>query len=199
MNKKVKKIKLFSTLYEWTLRWAEHKFSPYILAILTFSESIFFPIPPDVMLAPMVLAKPEKAWGFASLATFSSVIGGIVGYLLGYLMFEPWIQPLIIEFGYQARFDQIMTWFSQWGIWVVFLAGFSPVPYKLFTLSSGLLQMAFVPFLLASAISRGMRFFLVASLMKLGGKPMEEKLRQWVDAIGWSVVIIVVVAYLLIY
>ena len=190
-------MKIFSTLYQWTLRWAEHKFAPHILAILTFAESVFFPIPPDVLLAPMVLAKPKNAWKLASLTTVASVIGGVVGYSLGYLMFEPWIQPIIVEFGYQARFDKIMLWFSEWGVWVVFLAGFSPVPYKLFTVSAGFLQMAFLPFLFVSAIGRGMRFFLVAGLIKWGGSPMEKKLRQYIDILGWGVVGLIIIVYLL--
>ena len=189
-------MKIFSALYEWTLKWAEHKFAPRILAILTFAESVFFPIPPDVLLAPMVLAQREKAWRFATLTTVASVIGGMVGYGLGYLMFEPWIQPLITEFGYQARFDKAMSWFSEWGVWVVFIAGFSPIPYKLFTVSAGFLHMAFLPFMLASAIGRGMRFFLVAGVIRWGGAPMEKKIRQWVDVLGWLVVAIIVVAYI---
>ncbi len=188
-------MKLFSAIYEWTLKWAEHKFAPGILALLTFCESVFFPIPPDVLLAPMVLAKPEKAWRFASLTTVSSIIGGSVGYLLGYLMFEPWIQPLITQFGYQGRFDTAMNWFSEWGVWVVFIAGFSPIPYKLFTVSAGFLQMAFLPFLFASAIGRGLRFFLVAGLIKLGGSAMEKSLRKWVDVLGWGLVALIIIAY----
>ena len=121
-------MKIFSSLYKWTLRWAEHQFAPRFLAVLTFAESIFFPIPPDVLLAPMVLAKPHKAWYFASLTTIASILGGAVGYWLGYLMFEPWIQPLITEFGYQDRFNTAISWFSEWGVWVVFIAGFSPIP-----------------------------------------------------------------------
>ncbi|MCJ8320301.1 MAG: DedA family protein [Colwellia sp.] len=189
-------MKIFSALYQWTLRWAEHKFAPRILAVLTFSESIFFPIPPDVLLAPMVLAKPKKAWQFATITTLASVLGGVVGYWLGYLMFEPWIEPIIIEFGYQARFEKIMTWFEQWGIWVVFIAGFSPIPYKLFTVSAGFLQMAFLPFLLVSAVGRGMRFFLVAGLIKWGGAAMEKKIRQYIDILGWGVVALIVLVYL---
>tara|TARA_R110000803_G_scaffold101673_6_gene169675 strand:+ start:23551 stop:24129 length:579 start_codon:yes stop_codon:yes gene_type:complete len=189
-------VKIFSALYEWTLKWAEHKFAPRILALLTFAESVFFPIPPDVLLAPMVLAQREKAWKFATLTTVASVIGGIVGYGLGYMMFEPWIQPLITEFGYQARFDKAMLWFSEWGVWVVFIAGFSPIPYKLFTVSAGFLHMAFLPFLLASAIGRGMRFFLVAGVIRWGGAPMEQKIRQWVDVLGWLVVSAIVIAYI---
>jgi len=190
-------MKVFSAIYEWTLKWAEHKFAPSILAILTFAESVFFPIPPDVLLAPMVLAKPEKAWRLASLTTVSSILGGMVGYLLGYMMFEPWIQPLITEFGYQHRFDTAMAWFSEWGVWVVFIAGFSPIPYKLFTVSAGFLQMAFIPFLLASAIGRGMRFFLVAGLIKWGGSTMEKNLRKYIDILGWAIVSLIIIAYLI--
>jgi len=188
-------VKVFSRLYEWTLRWAEHKFAPHILALLTFAESIFFPIPPDVLLAPMVLAKPKKAWQLASLTTVASILGGTVGYGLGYLMFEPWIQPLITDFGYQARFDVAINWFNEWGVWVVFIAGFSPIPYKLFTVSAGFLHMAFLPFLLVSAIGRGLRFFLVAGLIRWGGSAMENKLRQWIDLLGWAVVATIVIGY----
>ncbi|MFT5636551.1 MAG: membrane protein YqaA with SNARE-associated domain [Cognaticolwellia sp.] len=189
-------MKIFSALYEWTLKWAEHKFAPRILAFLTFAESVFFPIPPDVLLAPMVMAQRDKAWRFATITTIASVLGGIVGYGLGYLMFEPWIQPLITEFGYQARFDKSMLWFSEWGVWVVFIAGFSPIPYKLFTVSAGFLSMAFIPFLLASAIGRGMRFFLVAGIIRWGGAPMEKKLKQWIDVLGWLVVSAIIIAYI---
>tara|TARA_R110000744_G_scaffold50709_10_gene109516 strand:+ start:2388 stop:2966 length:579 start_codon:yes stop_codon:yes gene_type:complete len=189
-------VKIFSALYEWTLKWAEHKFAPRILAVLTFAESVFFPIPPDVLLAPMVMAQRDKAWRFATITTIASVLGGIVGYGLGYLMFEPWIQPLITEFGYQARFDKAMLWFSEWGVWVVFIAGFSPIPYKLFTVSAGFLSMAFLPFLLASAIGRGMRFFMVAGIIRWGGAAMERKLKQWVDVLGWLVVGAIVIAYI---
>lgn len=190
-------MKIFSALYDWTLRWAEHKFAPAMLSVITFAESVFFPIPPDVLLAPMVLAKPKRAWHLATLTTVSSIIGGMVGYLLGYWMFEPWIQPLITEFGYQEKFDVAMEWFATWGVWVVFIAGFSPIPYKLFTVSAGFLHMAFLPFLLASAIGRGMRFFLVAGLIKWGGATMEKKLRQWVDVLGWGLVAIIIIAYLI--
>lgn len=190
-------MKIFSALYDWTLKWAKHKFAPYILGVLSFTESVIFPIPPDVLLAPMVLSKPEKAWRFASLTTIASVIGGICGYILGYLMFEPWIQPIINELGYQHRLDQVMEWFSQYGVWIVFIAGFSPIPYKLFTVSAGFLHMAFIPFILASAIGRGMRFFLVAGLIKWGGSAMEQKLREWVDRLGWAIVIIIAIVFLI--
>ena len=178
------------------MQWAEHKFAPRVLAFLTFIESIFFPIPPDVLLAPMVLSKPEKAWHFATIATVSSVLGGVVGYLLGAWMFEPWIEPTINQLGYAHKLEQVMLWFEQWGVWVVFIAGFSPIPYKLFTVSAGFLSLAFLPFLIASTIGRGMRFFLVAGLIKLGGAEMEAKIRRWVDIIGWGVVALIIIAYI---
>ncbi|MCO4799363.1 MAG: DedA family protein [Colwelliaceae bacterium] len=190
-------MKVFTALYDWTLKWAEHQFAPRILAVLTFAESVFFPIPPDVLLAPMVLAKPHKAWSYATLTTISSVIGGIAGYALGYYMFEPWIQPLITEWGKQETFDQAVTWFNEWGVWVVFIAGFSPIPYKVFTVSAGFLQMAFLPFLIVSAIGRGMRFFLVAGVIHYGGEEMEKSLRKSIDILGWVVVALIVILYLL--
>lgn len=190
-------MKPFSALYLWTMRWAKHRLAPAMLAVLTFAESVFFPIPPDVLLAPMVLAKPNKAWWYASLTTIASVFGGIAGYWLGYFLFEPLIQPVITEWDYQAKFDQVLLWFEQWGIWVVFLAGFSPIPYKLFTVSAGLLHMAFVPFVIASTIGRGLRFFLVAGIIFWGGEKMEQKIRQWVDVLGWALVAIIVIVYLL--
>ena len=190
-------MKIFTPLYLWTLKWAKHRLAPRILALITFAESVFFPIPPDVLLAPMVLSKPEKAWTYATITTIASVIGGLAGYALGFYMFEPWVQPLIIDWGKQATFEQAVSWFNDWGIWVVFIAGFSPIPYKIFTLSAGFLQMALLPFLIASAISRGLRFFLVASIIHWGGEKMESKLRQWVDLLGWSVVILLIIAYFL--
>jgi membrane protein YqaA with SNARE-associated domain len=188
-------MKLFSALYDWTLRWAKHRFAPQALALLTFCESIFFPIPPDVLLAPMVLAKPQRAWRLATLTTIASIIGGIVGFWLGYWLFEPVVQPLIDHFGYQQKFQEVVHWFTEWGIWVVFIAGFSPIPYKLFTVSAGFLNMAFIPFVLASAISRGLRFFLVAGIIHFGGATMEHKLRQWIDIIGWLLVVVLIIIY----
>lgn len=188
----------FSILYDKVLNWSKHKHAPRYLSVLSFSESVFFPIPPDVMLAPMALSKPEKAWNFALYTSVASVLGGMVGYLLGYLLFEPVVQPMLVSVGYEAKFATISEWFNEWGIWVVFLAGFSPIPYKLFTITAGVMQMAFLPFVLVSAVSRGLRFYMVAGLMKWGGKAMEDKLRVYVDRMGWAVVIIALLAYVLV-
>ena len=132
------------------LVWAKHRHAERYLAGMSFAESVFFPVPPDVMLAPMSLAQPDKAWRFASFTTIASVIGGILGYLLGFWLFEPVVEPLIAQMGWQAKFDTALSWFENYGVWVVFLAGFSPIPYKVFTIGAGLMQMAFLPFLIAS-------------------------------------------------
>ncbi|NHH89900.1 YqaA family protein [Pseudoalteromonas sp. MB47] len=190
-------MKLFTKLYDMALVWAKHRHAECYLAGMSFAESVFFPVPPDVMLAPMSLAQPDKAWRFASFTTIASVIGGILGYLLGFWLFEPVVEPLIAQMGWQAKFDTALSWFENYGVWVVFLAGFSPIPYKVFTIGAGLMQMAFLPFLIASAIGRGARFFLVSALMKWGGVKMEQKLRQYVEALGWGLVVLVVVAYFL--
>lgn len=191
-------MRIFEKMYDTTLRWARHKHAQYYLLILGVCESIFFPIPPDVMLAPMALANRKKAWFYAGITTVSSVIGGACGYLLGWLAFDAYIEPLIIEWGYAERLEMAINWFKEYGIGVVFLAGFSPIPYKIFTVSAGFLGMAFTPFMVVSTISRAMRFYLVAGLMYWGGEIMEQKLRKYMDWIGWTTIFLAVLTYLLI-
>jgi membrane protein YqaA with SNARE-associated domain len=186
-------VKLFSPLYERVMRWAAHRHAQWYLAGLSFAESSFFPVPPDVMLAPMALANTSKAWRFALITTFASVVGGAAGYLLGVFAFEL-IQPLLEKAGYLDKYQLAVSWFEQWGVWVVFVAGFSPIPYKIFTIAAGVVSMSFPPFMLASFVGRGLRFFLVAGLMVWGGARMESMLRQNVDRVGWAVVLMVSIA-----
>ena len=190
-------MKLFTTLYDTCLKWAKHKHAEKYLGALSCAESTFFPIPPDVMLAPMVLGQTDKAWRFAWITTIASVIGGIIGYGLGYFAFESFISPLITDMGYAEKLALAELWFADYGVWVVFIAGFSPIPYKVFTISAGALAMAFLPFVIASTIGRGARFFLVAAFMKYGGPPMEAKLKKYIEYLGWGVVVLAFVAYLL--
>lgn len=184
-------------MYEKVLGWSRHRHAPRFLAALSFAESSFFPIPPDVMLAPMSLAKPEKAWSYAMLTTVASTLGGILGYFIGVFAFEM-VEPLIREAGYWEAYTRAGKWFVTWGFWAVFLAGFSPIPYKVFTISAGVIGMSFLPFIVASAIGRGSRFFLVAGLMRWGGAQMEQALRVYIDRIGWVLILAVIVAYFVI-
>jgi len=190
-------MKLFSSLYKKVMTWSRHPHAERYLVGLSFAESSFFPIPPDIMLAPMALAKTDKAFRFALLTTLASVFGGMFGYSIG-LWFFDLIQPLVSDGGrWEEKYILTQQWFSDWGFWAIFIAGFSPVPYKVFTITAGAIGMLFIPFVLASLIGRGARFFLVAALMKWGGQEMELKLRQYVDFIGWFVVIIGVIAYII--
>lgn len=191
-------MKLFSALYDKVLSWSEHPRAKTILALLSFSESVIFPIPPDVMLAPMAMTQPDKAWRLAFLTTVSSAAGGVLGYFLGFWAFETVVLPAVETLGYESKLEIVKSWFATWGFWIVFIAGFSPVPYKLFTVTAGVMQIAFFPFLLASVISRGLRFYLVAWLLKTGGPKMAVKLREYVDRIGWSLVILLIVAYIVV-
>ncbi len=187
---------IFSTLYDRVMLWSRHRHAPWYLGGLSFAESSFFPIPPDVMLAPMSMAKPGKAWWYAALTTLASVAGGLFGYAIGLFAFDL-VQPLVGEGGrYQGAFTQAKSWFDEWGIWAIFIAGFSPIPYKIFTITAGVLSMALVPFVVASAIGRGMRFFLVAALMAWGGERMEGTLRRYVDRIGWIMVALIALVIL---
>jgi len=190
-------MKLFSPIYEKVLSWSRHQHAPRYLAALSFSESSFFPIPPDVMLAPMVLANPHKAWNLALLTTITSVLGGVLGYLIGMFSFEM-VEPILHDAGYYPKYLQAKSWFDEWGFWAVFLAGFSPIPYKVFTITAGVISMAFLPFVVASAIGRGARFFLVAALLSWGGKEMEDTLRKYIDIIGWVTVALVVILLVII-
>jgi len=180
----------FQALYDRALVWARHRHAPRYLAALSIAESSFFPVPPDVMLAPMVLAQPQAAWRLAWLTTWTSVLGGLIGYALGALAFAA-IEPWLMASRYASPYQQAVAWFDVWGAWAVFIAGFSPIPYKVFTLAAGALAMPLLPFTLASLIGRGARFFLVAALLRLGGERMQAQLRRHIDRIGWATVALV--------
>jgi membrane protein YqaA with SNARE-associated domain len=186
-------MKIFSPLYERVMQWSRHRHAPWYLGGLSFTESSFFPIPPDVMLAPMCLAQPEKAWRFAWITTLTSVLGGLFGYAIGYFAFEaiaPWLQE---QPRYWTAYQTALAWFKEWGVVAIFIAGFSPIPYKVFTIAAGVLSMALLPFTLASIVGRGSRFFLVAGLMRWGGARLESQLKTYIDRIGWASVALVLI------
>ncbi|MEW6764581.1 MAG: YqaA family protein [Pseudomonadota bacterium] len=189
-------MKLFGPMYDRVIGWSRHPRAPWFLGGLSFAESSFFPVPPDVLLAPMCVAQPAAWWRLALLTTLASVVGGLFGYLLGAWFFDlltPWIERM----GYAHALERAHAWFMDWGFWAVFLAGFSPIPYKAFTLTAGAMGMPLLPFLLASACGRGGRFFLVAWLMGRFGPAFEPRLRPFMEWLGWGAVLVVLLAYLL--
>ena len=179
-------MRLFGPLYDRVLSWAAHPHAERYLGALSFAESSFFPIPPDVMLAPMCLADRARAWRFATITTITSLVGGVAGYAIGYLALEA-IEPWLHDMGYLAAYLKGRAWFDEWGIWAVFVAGFSPIPYKIFTISAGAAALNLPGFVVASLIGRGARFFLVATLIVAGGERMASALPKYVERIGWAV------------
>ncbi len=156
---------MFQRLYRWTLSLAESPKAVPSLAAISFAESSFFPIPPDVVLVPMSLAKPERAYYYAMVCTIASVLGGIVGYGIGYLLYETVGQWLMNLYGYMTKIDALRTFYNEWGWAFILVKGVTPIPYKLVTIVSGLLEYNFFLFVLLSTITRGARFFILAALL----------------------------------
>lgn len=175
-------------MYDKTLLWASHRHAERYLAALSFAESSFFPIPPDFMLAPMALSSPHKAYRYALLTTVCSVLGGIFGYAIGLVALEAVAKPFIVWAGYQHGYETVMQWFGVWGYWAIFIAGFTPIPYKLFTIAAGAFHFPLLPFVLISTMARGGRFFLVSTIIRLGGKKMADKIRLIIDSLGWLLI-----------
>ena len=189
-------MRIFGALYDRVIGWSSHRHAPTYLVALSFAESSFFPVPPDVLLAPMTLAKPERGWWYATITTAASVAGGLLGFAIGWFALDL-IEPLLTDLGYDHAYETAVSWFSDWGFWAVLIAGFSPVPYKIFTIAAGALHMFLPGFMLASLLGRGGRFFLVAGLLILGGERMERTLRRNIDLLGWIILIVIIagVAY----
>lgn len=179
-------MRLFGPLYDRALVWAAHHRAPGFLAAMSAAESVIFPVPPDVMLAPMTLAQPRRWLRFATLCTLASLLGGLLGYALGsYALDAVW--PLIERLGWAPAYFEVQALFQRYGFWIVFVAGFTPIPYKLFTIASGATGIPLIPFAVASFVGRGARFFLVAGLVAWGGERLERGLRRHVETLGWVV------------
>ena len=189
-------MKIFGPIYNKTMEWSRHRYAEWYLAVVSFFESFFFPIPTSLMLAPMVMARRDRAWWLATLTTLSSVAGGVFGYLLGYFVFEQVGQPIIEFYGTAEKFEQVKGWFDEYGVWLVVLAGLTPIPYKLCTIASGVMGMALIPFILASLIGRASQFFLVAVLIRFGGEKIEPVLHKRMELIGWICIGLAVAGYL---
>jgi membrane protein YqaA with SNARE-associated domain len=183
---------MFASLYARVMSWAAHRHAPRYLAALSFAESSFFPVPPDVLLIPLCAAHPRKALRLGLLTTAFSTLGGLLGYAIGWFAFDL-ITPLLKDAGYWGQVLRVEGWFRQYGVWIVFVAGFSPLPYKVFTITAGAMSMPLLPFLLASFIGRGARFMLVSALIARFGPRVEPWIRRWVEWLGWLSVLLVAV------
>ncbi|RAK56583.1 YqaA family protein [Phenylobacterium deserti] len=162
---------MFRKMYEWVMRLAGSRHAPASLAVISFAESSFFPIPPDVMLAPMVLARPQRAFLYAGICTIASVLGGLLGYAIG-VWLEPVGYTILKLFGHPEGPAEFQKWFDQWGLWVILIKGATPIPYKLVTITAGLARFDLFTFIWASVVTRGARFFIVAAVLKYYGPAM---------------------------
>jgi len=185
---------MFLRLYDWVIALSAHRRAPAFLSVLSFTESSFFPVPPDVMLIPMCLARPSKGWLYAGLCTLASVLGGMAGYLIGKLAFG-WIEPWLMDSHYAGTFTSAVNAFETWGFWYILLAGFTPIPYKIFTISAGVVGMPFPAFIGGSIVGRGGRFFLVAALIRLGGEKLASRMRKYIDLIGWIMIALAAIVF----
>ncbi|MGD9584157.1 MAG: YqaA family protein [Lysobacterales bacterium] len=188
-------MRLFAPLYERALRWSAHRQAPRLLGLLSFSEAIFFPVPPETMLAPMTLAAPRHWALFAGISLFWSTLGALVGYAIGHFAADA-LQPLMLQFGYGERFAEIERMAAEQGFWLLLIGGFTPVPFKLLTLASGAVSMPMLPFLAGAIVGRGKRVFLVAGLIRIGGERAEAWLRAHVEHLGMLVLMLIVLLFL---
>lgn len=185
-------------LYNWTMSFAAHRNARKALAAISFAESSFFPIPPDVLLIPMVLAERRKAFEIAAICTIASVLGGMLGYAIGAFLFDTVGQWVVNLYHLQDKMEHFKAQYEEWGILIILLAGFTPIPYKVFTITSGLLAYDFGLFVLLSAIGRGGRFFLLAALLYYFGEPIKGFIERRLEVLTAGVAAIAVAGFVLV-
>jgi membrane protein YqaA with SNARE-associated domain len=179
-------------LYDWTLGLAARRDAMVLLAVIAFLESSIFPIPPDVMILPMVLAAPQNAWKIATIATVASVLGALAGYAIGLFLFEAIGLPLLELYGYADRFTEFQTMYADWGAWIVFGAGLTPFPFKVITVASGAMALDPFVFVVAALLSRGLRFYLEAALLWKFGPPIRAFVEERLGLVATATFILLV-------
>ncbi|MBL6946008.1 MAG: DedA family protein [Rhodospirillales bacterium] len=189
---------MLRALYDWTLKLSGHRHAIWALGAVAFIESSVFPIPPDIMLIPMVLAARNRAWRIAAVCTVASVLGGALGYAIGFAAFEAVGQPLLDLYGYAPKFDQFRDYYNEWGAWAVFIAGVTPFPYKVITILSGLTGLDFVIFMVSSVFARGLRFFFVAGLLWYFGEPIRRFIEKYLNWLAVAFVVLLVGGFALV-
>lgn len=179
-------------LYDWTMRMAASKRAPWALAAVSFAESSFFPIPPDIMLIPMVLSDRRKAWWYATVATIASVIGGILGYAIGYYLYDAVGLPILKFYGREHALDSFMAFVQEYGVEAVIIKGATPIPYKVVTIAAGVGHMNLWAFIGASIVARAMRFYLVAGLLYFFGEPIRAFIEKRLGLVMTTFVVLLV-------
>jgi membrane protein YqaA with SNARE-associated domain len=177
---------MFRPLYNWTLRLARHRRAIPAMAAISFAESSFFPIPPDVMLVPMVLARRSQAYLIAAVCTVSSVAGGLFGYAIGFFLWDSLGAWLIDLYGLGDEAEKFRGWYAEQGAWVILIKGLTPIPFKLVTIASGLAHFNIGLFVLLATITRGIRFFVIAALLKRYGEPIQRFIDERLTLVSWG-------------
>ncbi|QNT70326.1 YqaA family protein [Defluviicoccus vanus] len=185
-------------LYDWVMRAAESPQALKWLAAVSFAESSFFPIPPDAMIVPMVLAQPRRAWLIATVCTIASVVGGFFGYAIGYYLYEGVGRHIVEFYGYQAAFDRFRDEFQHWGMWIILIKGLTPIPYKLVTIASGVAHFDLLVFAFASLVTRSARFFLVAALLRYFGPPIRNFIERYLTWVTTAFVALIVAGFVVV-
>lgn len=189
-------MKVFAPLYERALRWAQHRNAPAMLGVLSFVEAVFFPVMPEVMLAPMALSRPQRAFRYATISLACSLAGALVGYALGHYAYEL-VKPAFASLGWAQHVDEQVAYLrviaieSPWkAFWILVLAGFAPIPLKFFTWASGIVGVPLLPFMASMFIGRGKRVYLLALAIRIGGPRAEAALRRWIEPVGWAALLL---------
>jgi membrane protein YqaA with SNARE-associated domain len=189
---------MFRRLYDWTLRLAGHRHAMRSMAAISFAESSFFPIPPDVMVVPMIIARRDQAYLIATVCTLASVLGGIAGYAIGMFLYDSVGQWLIRLYGMGDGIEEFRATYREWGIWIVLLKGLTPIPFKLVTIASGIAGFSFPKFVIAATITRGVRFYLIAWLLRRYGAPVQEFIERRLTLVGIATLVCLIGGFALV-
>jgi membrane protein YqaA with SNARE-associated domain len=186
---------MFRALYDWVLRLAGHRHAIRYMGAVSFAESSFFPIPPDVMLVPMIIARREQAWLIATVCTVASVAGGIVGYAIGYFLYETVGEWLITVYGLQNGASEFHATYEKWGAAIILAKGLTPIPFKLVTIVSGLAKFNFGIFVLTATITRAARFFAIAALLRHYGEPIQAFIEKRLTLVATSFLVVLIAGF----
>lgn len=186
---------LLRRLYHWTLSWVDHPSAKYALFFIALIESSFFPIPPDILLIALALGKPQWALRFAAITTAGSTVGAVLGYGIGMFLLASIGQPIIEFYALTSQYEKAGGWFAEYGVWIVLIAGFSPIPFKVVTIAAGAFGLDFVLFILAAFVSRGARFFLEGGLLRWGGPAVRDFVEKHFELLTVLATLMVVVGF----